>query len=377
MKKQSNVSSCSCGKAGKNFTRYSVGWVLPATMSQGDSNESSLLFGGRTAWIFPRESDRNGTVFILLLFGEAMHALGKDFVFLTQYIRNLRGGSQPILAQASDGFLYVVKFSNNLQGPNLLFNESAGSELYRACGLSVPAWRPLQVSEDFLDGNPDCWMQTEEGRLRPASGLCFGSRFLGGNGRQILEILPGSSFNRVRNRTSFCLAWLIDICARHVDNRQAIFVEDAEGWLDAHFVDHGHLFGGPKGGHQMHFLASRYLDSRIYQSVSSQYLLSLRKLAVSLDASQLWRRVQDLPDDWKTSSAVEGFAQCLSRLSTPRLVQGVLDTIATSFPRMNEREDSWHQDRRKPQVSVLWPRIQAAGFEPSFVANRAGRSNCA
>ncbi len=67
-----------------------------------------------------------------------MIALGKDPVVVTQYVRNLRGGSQPILARASDGFLYVVKFANNLQGPNLLFNESAGSELYLACGLPIP-----------------------------------------------------------------------------------------------------------------------------------------------------------------------------------------------------------------------------------------------
>ena len=128
-----------------------------------------------------------------------MPAFGKELVFLTHYIRNLRGGSQPVLAKASDGHTYVVKFANNLQGPNVLFNEGAGSELYRAFGLPVPEWRPVTASEDFLDKNPDCWMQTPEGRLRPASGLCFGSRFLAENGQRLLEILPRSSFERVRN----------------------------------------------------------------------------------------------------------------------------------------------------------------------------------
>ena len=102
-----------------------------------------------------------------------MHALGKDFASVTHFVRNLRGGSQPILAQASDGFLYVVKFANNLQGPNVLFNESAGSELFRAIGVPVPEWRPLRVSDSFLEKNRDCWMQTPGGRLRPSSGLCF------------------------------------------------------------------------------------------------------------------------------------------------------------------------------------------------------------
>ena len=143
-----------------------------------------------------------------------MLPLGKDRAFVTHFVRKLPGGSQSILARACDGFQYVVKFANNLQGPNLLFNESAGSELYRACGLPVPEWRPIEVSDSFLDKNPDCWMQTEKGYLRPASGLCFGSRFLGGNDKRLFEILPGSMFNRVHNQVNFWLAWLIDVMRR-------------------------------------------------------------------------------------------------------------------------------------------------------------------
>jgi hypothetical protein len=129
-----------------------------------------------------------------------MKDLCKDFARVTRYICNLHGGSQPILAQACDGLLYVVKFANNLQGFNLPFNECIGTELYHACGLAVPSWRPLLVTDSFLDQNPDCWMQAQHGRLRPNSGLCFGSRFLGGNGIRVLEILSETSFKRVRNR---------------------------------------------------------------------------------------------------------------------------------------------------------------------------------
>src|ERR1700679_3063217 len=136
-----------------------------------------------------------------------MTAFGKDAAFVTQYVRSLRGGSQPILARASDGFQYVVKFANNLQGPNLLFNESAGSELYLACGLPVSEWTPLRIADSFLDSNPECRTQTPEGRLRPASGLCFGSLFLGQDDKRLLEILPASMFDLIRNQTSFGLAW--------------------------------------------------------------------------------------------------------------------------------------------------------------------------
>jgi hypothetical protein len=302
-----------------------------------------------------------------------MVALGKDLPFVTHYVRNLRGGSQPILAWASDGLLYVVKFANNLQGPNLLFNESAGSELYRACGLPVPEWRPLAVSDSILDKNPDCWMETPEGRLRPASGLCFGSRFLGENGKRILEILPGSMFKRVRNQISFWQAWLIDVCAEHVDNRQAIFVEDAEGWLEAHFIDHGHLFGGPKADLKRNFGASRYLDPRIYGQVSSEALLSFQDVLQALDADKLRQRIEAIPTEWSHASAPEGFERCLQRLKMASLVQHVVDTIISDLERRAETESGMVGNERKPASEVLRLGLQGAGFQWGYARD----PNCA
>jgi hypothetical protein len=302
-----------------------------------------------------------------------MVTLNTNSSVVTRYIRNLHGGSQPILAQANDGLLYVVKFTNNLQGANLPFNESIGTELYRACGLAVPSWKPLLVTDSFIDRTPDCWMQTPDGRLRPSSGLCFGSLFLGGDGIRLLEILPRTSFKRVHNRKSFWLAWLIDICAGHADNRQAIFLEDAMLGLKAFFVDQGHLFGGPKGELRRHFLASRYLDPRIYQSISPQHLLNLHKAARCLDVDQLWQRIQALPDGWKTKSAIDRFEQCLCRLSTPNLIQNIVETMVEAQRQANVREETKQPNERK---SVLRPRIQAAGLEHRLVANRASHLAC-
>lgn len=288
-----------------------------------------------------------------------MSVLQKSYPHVTHFVRNLHGGSQPILAQAADGLLYIVKFNNNLQGANLPFNESIGTELYRALGLAVPCWKPLMVTDLFLDRNPDCWMQTPKGRLRPESGLCFGSRFLGGDGMRLVEILPRTSFKRVRNHQDFWLAWLIDICGRHADARQAIFRENAQQGLIAFFIDNGHLFGGPKGELELHFMASRYLDSRIYQNVSSQYLLNLKEIVGSLNVDQLWKRAQELPEQWKTKSALENFEQCLKRLATPILMQGVLETIVDAYERTDGFESGGYQNGRKSRVSVLLPGIQA------------------
>jgi hypothetical protein len=291
----------------------------------------------------------------------------KTYPIVTHFVRNMRGGSQSILAQAGDGLLYVVKLNNNLQGANLPFNESAGTELYRSLGLSVPLWKPLFVTESFLDQNPDCWFETKGGRLRPDSGFCFGSRFLGCNGIRLLEILPGTSFNRVRNHQDFWLAWLIDICARHADNRQAIFRETAQDGLTAFFFDHGHLFGGPKGELQPHFTKSRYLDSRIYHNVSSQYLLDLQKLVGSLDSEQLRTRIEALPPQWKTASALNEFEQSLNRLSTPILVQGILETMVDANERNKVSERSRSQVGTGSSISILFRGIQATGLGGDLV----------
>jgi hypothetical protein len=321
------------------------------------------------------ESDLRYLFFLLKSFsclGEPMPTLKEGFASVTHFIRILRGGSQPILAQASDGHTYVVKFANNLQGPNLLFNESAGSELYRACGLAVPEWRPLWVSENFLDNNPDCWMQTPEGRLRPASGLCFGSRFLGENGKRLLEILPGTSFKRVPNPANFWLAWLIDVCAEHVDNRQAVFTEDAQGWLCACFVDFGHFFGGPKGDMRKSFRASRYLDSRIYAEVSSETLLDFECFVKALDADRLWKRIEAIPPEWKQESALIGLERCLQKLSMPLYLQSLLSTMTGSLERRPETKSGNPGNERKPLREVLRHRVQGAKSGWNFVHHPVG-----
>jgi len=303
--------------------------------------------------------------------------LRKDHPQVTGFVRKLRGGSQPILVHASDGLLYVVKFANNLQGPNLPFNESMGCELFRACGLPVPEWTPLVLTDAFLDQNPGSWIETAEGQLLPAAGFCFGSRYLGGSDVRLLEILPGSSIGRVRNDKAFWFAWLIDICAEHVDNRQALFVEDATGVLKATFIDHGHLFGGPKGEQRKAIVASRYLDSRIYPSLASDQLRRFVKIAGSLDVDRLWLRAQNLPDEWEQPSALHRFAECLERLATASLLQHILDTMVDSVQRDNRSECANASNRRKPSSSVLPSGVRASTSERRIISRPIRYRACA
>ena len=299
-----------------------------------------------------------------------MLSRGEEPAVVTKYIRRLRGGSQPILAKAGDGSLYVVKFRNNVQGPNLLFNECMGTELFRLAGLSVPSWRVLIVTDEFAERNPATWIETPYGLAPPESGQCFGSRFLGGDDARLFEILPGNSFRRVRNRIDFWLAWLLDVCAGNADNRQVIFRQDSEGGLEAVFVDHGHMFSSPRGNLKPHFTSSRYyLDPRIYPNVSSEVVEGLRKRVLGLDLDRLWAQVLSLPDEWITQSALNNFTNCLETLSNTRSIERVIDVITRSqFPTCVFGRDDDFTRRREPGGSLLRPGVQAARVEWSICA---------
>ena len=260
--------------------------------------------------------------------------MGTDLVCLTRFIRLLRGGSQPILAEATDGALYVVKFATNLQGPNLLFNEAAGTELYRACRLPVAEWKPLFVSDKFIDENRCCWLETAKSLVRRASGVAFGSRYLGGDGSRLFEIIPGSYIDRVKNLNDFWLAWLLDVCADHADNRQVVFREEDRAELKGIFIDHGHMFGGPgkAGAVGPPVRTSRHLEGRLYPKITKEDIPALSSIVGRLDLELLFERIQAMPDEWKTELGLRNLARCFDRLSNSCLVRDRLGAVMDSHP---------------------------------------------
>ena len=249
-----------------------------------------------------------------------MGRVARKNVVAVQFLRKLRGGSQPILVQASDSSLYVVKFTSNLQGENLAFNEGMGYELLKMLGLPMPQWTAVTITNDFLDRNPQCWLQTENGARRPRPDQCFGSRFLGLSDAPLLEILSGSSYGRIRNRKDFGMVLMLDILCGHADNRQALFLEDEDGWLDAYFIDNGHMFGGPGGTDYPGMSASHYLDPRIYGQLSERDCICMEKALKSLNRLALTNSAEEFPDSWKTTSAMRRFQDFLERASDDALL---------------------------------------------------------
>lgn len=97
---------------------------------------------------------------------------------VTRYIMPLReGGSLPALAEADDGFKYVIKFRGAGHGTKALVAELIGSEIARALGLNVPEAVLLGLDEAFGRTEGDEEIQD---LLRASRGVNLGLHFLSG-----------------------------------------------------------------------------------------------------------------------------------------------------------------------------------------------------
>ena len=77
-------------------------------------------------------------------------------VQVTRYITPLReGGSLPAIAEADDGFMYVLKFRGAGQGIKALIADLLGAEIARALGLRVPELVFASLDEAFGRTEPD------------------------------------------------------------------------------------------------------------------------------------------------------------------------------------------------------------------------------
>lgn len=99
-------------------------------------------------------------------------------VNVTRYITPLReGGSMPAIAEADDGFLYVIKFRGAGQGPRALIAELIGGEIARLLGLKVPELVFASLDEAFGRTEGDEEIQD---LLKFSVGLNLGLHYLSG-----------------------------------------------------------------------------------------------------------------------------------------------------------------------------------------------------
>lgn len=87
------------------------------------------------------------------------------------------GGSLPAIAEADDGFLYVIKFRGAGQGAKALIADFIGGEIARLLGLNVPEMVFADLDEAFGRTEPDEEIQD---LLKASRGLNLGVHFLAG-----------------------------------------------------------------------------------------------------------------------------------------------------------------------------------------------------
>jgi len=150
-------------------------------------------------------------------------------VNVTRYVTPLReGGSLPAIAEADDGFLYVIKFRGAGQGPRALIAELLGAEIARALGLKVPEFVFATLDSAFGRTEPDEEIQD---LLKFSTGLNLGLHYLSG------AITFDPAVTRIDPKLASQIVWL-DSLLTNVDRtvrNTNMLMWHKELWL----IDHG------------------------------------------------------------------------------------------------------------------------------------------
>ena len=148
---------------------------------------------------------------------------------LTRYIAPLReGGSMPALAEADDGFSYVVKLRGAGHGAKALISELIGGEVARALKFRVPELVLLDLDERFGQYEGDEEIQDLN---KGSIGLNLGLHFLSG------AFTLDPNVNEVDADTASRIVWL-DAFLTNVDRtvrNPNMLMWHNQLWL----IDHG------------------------------------------------------------------------------------------------------------------------------------------
>lgn len=146
-----------------------------------------------------------------------------------RYVMPLReGGSLPAIAEADDGFLYVIKFRGAGQGVKTLVAEVIGAEIARSIGLKVPELVFAILDEGFGRTEPDEEIQD---LLKASTGLNVGLHYLSG------AITYDAAASKIDPETASKIVWL-DAFLMNVDRTSRntnMLIWNKDLWL----IDHG------------------------------------------------------------------------------------------------------------------------------------------
>jgi hypothetical protein len=212
-------------------------------------------------------------------------------VNVTRYVMPLReGGSLPALAEADDGFNYVLKFKGAGQREKALIAELLGGELARRLGFKVPELVFAYLDEAFGRSEGDEEIQD---LLKSSQGLNLALHFLS----KAMTFDPGAS--QVDEYLASQIVWF-DAWITNVDRtfrNTNLLIWNRELWL----IDHGaaFLFHHSWDNWQRHALSA---FSTIKDHVLLPRASALEKVDAEMKAlirSELIQEVVDMvPEEW-------------------------------------------------------------------------------
>jgi len=251
-------------------------------------------------------------------------------------IRKINNGSNTVLVRASDGLLYVIKMMDGLKGPNVLANEALGNELAKYLGLAVPDWRPIELSEAFIEKYLLLhWTGSESWLDRPGPGLYFGSLAVGQDDLEsVLDELPENWLNRIGNRKDFVGMLLLDLWANQIGTRSAILVNSSDqSKVTAVFIDNSRMFGGFWGIEEQRRGTALYHDRRVYADLDFNRIFNwwLQK-AIAMDEKMLLQVARAVPRQWHDSGYLQDVSTQLQirKWRVAQLLAQELNIIANS-----------------------------------------------
>jgi hypothetical protein len=221
-----------------------------------------------------------------------------------EFVRRMRGASQPCLLHCDNGASYVVKFQNNPQHVRVLANEMLASRLALLVGLPVPHPAFVEVSIELIERNSGLSLELGSTHQPCLPGLHFGSQFPGVPSRTlVLDFLPDRLLRKVTNLPAVFLGgFVFDKWTCNCDGRQVIFHRSADhqdssysGWL----IDQGFCFNDGEWNFPDSPIRAVYPRRLVYESVRGlQSFEPFLSRIENLEAEQLQGCLREIPPQW-------------------------------------------------------------------------------
>ena len=212
-------------------------------------------------------------------------------VNVTRYVTPLReGGSMPAIAEADDGFLYVIKFRGAGQGPRALIAELIGGEIARTLGLNVPELVFATLDEAFGRTEGDEEIQD---LLKFSVGLNLGLHYLSGS------ITYDPAVNNIDENLASKIVWL-DALLMNMDRtcrNTNMLIWHKELWL----IDHGASLYFHHSWQNWEEQAEKpftLIKDHVLLAHASELELVDKQLKALLSGERIKEIVSLIPDEW-------------------------------------------------------------------------------